>query len=131
MNKIKVVAYCRTATNDQLASQTEHFNDYINKNPEIELVEIYHDYKSSKKRDAIDRMISDAENGGIDLILTMRTSCFSRNVLNYLSIIDRLSKSGVGVIFTHENIDIREQNNVIRLTALFNQYFMQMQPGKR
>jgi len=127
-SKIKnVAAYCRVSTDhaDQLhslAAQIKYFTDYIGANPNWRLKEVYFDEGISgcsvKKREAFNRMIADAEQGKIDLILTKEVSRFARNTVDTLSFTRRLSAIDVGVIFTNDNIDTREKDGELRLTIM-------------
>ena len=81
--KIKVAAYCRVSTDsDEQATsyemQVEHYTEYITKNPEWELVDIYADDgisgTNTKKREEFNRMIEDCMAGKIDMIITKSIS---------------------------------------------------------
>ena len=54
--------------------QVEHYTDYITKNPEWELVDVYADDgisgTNTKKREEFNRMIEDCMAGKIDMIIT-------------------------------------------------------------
>jgi hypothetical protein len=71
-----------------------------------------------KKRDGFNRMIADAENGEIDLILTKEVSRFARNTVDTLIFTRRLAAKNVGVIFTSDNIDTRDKDGELRLTIM-------------
>ena len=81
--KLRVAAYCRVSTdkNDQLnslESQKKYFTDYIKAHEGWELTEIYYDEGASgtsiKKRAGFNRMIRDAQERKMDLILTKRSA---------------------------------------------------------
>jgi len=127
MNKIKVAAYCRVSTDfdDQLNSlsvQISYFTEYINNHENYELIEVYYDEgitgTSTKKRDGFNRMISDCENGKINLILTKEVSRFARNTVDTLNYTRRLSELNVGVIFMNDGIDTRDKDGELRLTIM-------------
>ena len=89
--KIKVAAYCRVSTDsDEQATsyemQVEHYTEYITKNPEWELVDIYADDgisgTNTKKREEFNQMIEDCMAGKIDMIITKSISRFARNTLD-------------------------------------------------
>ena len=63
-------------------------------------------------------MIRDAEAGKIDLILTKEVSRFARNTVDTLEYTRRLKRLGVGVIFTNDNIDTRDNDGELRLTIM-------------
>ena len=69
--KLRVAAYCRVSTDkddqlNSLANQTNYFTDYINNNPDWQLVEIYTDEgisgTSTEKRYSFNKMISDCRD---------------------------------------------------------------------
>ena len=98
-NYMNVAAYCRVSTDEEdqknsFESQKLYFENYINNNPEWNLVNIYADEgitgTNTKKRVQFQKMINDASKGIIDLILTKEVSRFARNTvdtLSYLSLI--------------------------------------------
>jgi DNA invertase Pin-like site-specific DNA recombinase len=127
MNTINVAAYCRVSTDlaDQLHSlsaQIKFFTDYISQHEGWQLKEVYHDEgitgTSVKKREAFNRMITDAENKDIDLILTKEVSRFARNTVDTLSFTRKLTSHGVGVIFMNDGIDTRDKDGELRLTIM-------------
>ena len=76
---IKVAAYCRVSTDkddqaNSFESQQRYFREYIDRQPEWELVDVYADEgitgTSTKKRTAFNRMINDAYQGRIQIIVT-------------------------------------------------------------
>ena len=118
-NLINVSAYCRVSTDNtdqlnSLSAQIKYFTDYISQHEGWRLKEVYYDEGLSgvmvKKRVNFNRMITDAENGEIDLILTKEVSRFARNTVDTLTFARRLSAANVGVIFTSDNIDTRHKD---------------------
>jgi DNA invertase Pin-like site-specific DNA recombinase len=88
IERIRVAAYCRVSTDseEQLTSynsQVIHYKALVESNPEWELVDIYADEGISgtqtEKRIEFQRMINDAVDGRIDLIITKSISRFARN----------------------------------------------------
>lgn len=127
MVKMKVAAYCRVSTDkdsqlNSLDSQKKYFEEYIERNKEWKLVEIYYDEGISgtqtKNRAGFMRMIEDAKNGMLDLILTKEVSRFARNTVDTLSYTRDLKEYGVGVVFTIDNIDSRDADGELRLTIM-------------
>ena len=51
------------------------------------------------------RLISDCQNGDIDMIITKSISRFARNTLDTLNYVRLLKENNVGVIFEEENIE--------------------------
>ena len=126
-NLINVAAYCRVSTDNtdqlhSLSAQIAYFTDYISQNENWCLKEVYYDEGLSgvsvKKRISFNRMITDSENGEIDLILTKEVSRFARNTVDTLTYTRRLSAKNVGVIFTSDNIDTRDKDGELRLTIM-------------
>ncbi len=125
--KVKVGAYCRVSTDkddqvNSLESQRRYFNDYIKSKSEWELVDIYADEGISgtqvKNRIEFQRMIEDARNKRLDLILTKEISRFARNTLDSIEYTRMLRKLGVGVIFINDNINTLDGDGELRLTIM-------------
>ena len=113
--KLRVAAYCRVSTQEekQVGSfdmQIHHFAKRIEVNPQWELVEIYQDEGISattvEKRLGFQKMIADAVDGKIDLILTKSISRFGRNIVDILDNLRTLSALNppVSVEFETEGI---------------------------
>lgn len=126
-SRLRVAAYCRVSTllPSQLGSvesQETHYRDLINANPNWELAGLYVDSGVSgvdaENRAALVRMLSDAADGKIDLILTKSISRFARNTTDFLSMVRALSAQGVGVYFEKERLDSRSALSDFILTTL-------------
>lgn len=115
-SKVRVAAYCRVSTAEeaQLGSfemQVQHFTSVIENNPNYELVKIYADEgvsgTSVTGRKGFQEMMTDAENGKIDLILTKSISRFGRNIVDILTALRKLSNltPPVAVNFESEGIN--------------------------
>ena len=113
--KLRVAAYCRVSTQEekQVGSfdmQIHHFAKRIEANPQWELVKIYQDEGISattvEKRLGFQKMIADAVDGKIDLILTKSISRFGRNIVDILDNLRTLSALNppVSVEFETEGI---------------------------
>lgn len=127
MKKMRVAAYCRVSTDkddqtNSLASQRKYFSEYIASHDDWILDNIYFDEGISgtqtKKRAGFNAMIDAALHGRIDLILTKEVCRFARNTVDTLSYTRKLKDSGVGVIFTIDNIDTRASDGELRLTIM-------------
>ena len=125
--KKKLGAYCRVSTekDDQINSlegQKKYFTDYIKNNPEWDFVDIYADEGISgtqtKKRKEFQRMISDAQDNKLDLILTKEISRFARNTLDSIEYTRMLRKIGGGIIFINDNINTLDGDGELRLTIM-------------
>lgn len=124
-NTKKVAAYCRVSTDseEQLNSykqQVSYYTALIQGTPEWEFVCIYADEgisgTSSERRPEFQRMIKDAKDGKIDLILTKSISRFARNTVDILRYTRELKEHGIGVKFEKENINTLEASGEIFLT---------------
>lgn len=126
-NMLRAAAYCRVSTDrdDQahsFESQKRYFTEYINREPDMELAEIYADEgitgTSTKKRAAFNRMISDAQLGKFDVILTKEVSRFARNTVDTLQFTRQLKGWGIGVRFMNDGIDTLEPDAELRLSIM-------------
>ena len=113
-NKLKVAAYARVSTDEaeQLNSyktQCDYYTSYIQGKPEWEFVGLYADEgitgTSAKRRKEFQRLIRDAMDGKIDLILVKSVSRFARNTVDSLQTVRKLRDKGVKIYFEKENID--------------------------
>ena len=123
--KKRVCAYARVSTDfdDQIHSYNAQINEYtkqIKENPDWEFVDLYADEgisgTSMKKRISFLRMIEDARNGKIDLILTKSLSRFARNTVDCLSVIQELRLINVEVFFEKENLSSMDSKVDFMLT---------------
>lgn len=125
--KKRVAAYCRVSTDNEdqansFESQQRYFRQYIDRNPDWELYEIFADEgisgTSTKKRKEFNRMIACAKNGDFDLIITKEISRFARNTLDSIYYTRDLKKHGVGVIFMNDNINTLDGDAELRLSIM-------------
>lgn len=124
---LRVCAYCRVSTGTEeqktsYESQKKYYKQKIKQNPEWELVDIYADEAISGtqvyKRVNFKRMIDDALDGKIDMILVKSISRFGRNTVDILKYIRLLKEHNVAVFFEEENINTMEMQGEILLTVL-------------
>lgn len=124
---LKVAAYCRVSTDkddqaNSFESQKRYFEEYINRNPDWELTEIYADEgltgTTTKKRKAFNKMIADAHLGKFDKVLTKEVSRFARNTVDTLQYTRELKALNVGVLFMLDNIDTLAPDGELRLTIM-------------
>ncbi len=129
--KLRVAAYCRVSTQEeqQLGSfemQVHHYRQKIQSNPAWELVEIYQDEgisgTSVNKRLGFQKMIADAVDGKIDLILTKGINRFGRNIVDILDNLRILSSLNppVTVSFEMEGITSTGDGNNNLLIAILS-----------
>ena len=125
--KRKIAAYCRVSTDNEdqansFESQQRYFRQYIERNPDWELYEVFADEgisgTNTKKRKEFNRMIACAKNGDFDLIVTKEISRFARNTLDSIFYTRDLKKHGVGVIFLNDNINTLDGDAELRLAIM-------------
>ena len=125
--KLRVAAYARVSTRDELQltsieSQITYYSGYIGTRPGWELAGVYADHGLSgtgtKNRAGFNRMIKDALDGKIDLILTKSVSRFARNTVDSITVIRKLRAKNVDVYFEKENISILDAKGEILLTIM-------------
>lgn len=125
--KLKVAAYCRVSTDqeDQLHSfdaQVEYYTRYIREHPDYEMAGIYADEgitgTNTRKREQFKRMISDCENGKIDMVITKSISRFARNTQDCLQYSRLLKNLGIGILFEKEHINTLDSSGELLFTIL-------------
>jgi len=121
----KVCAYCRVSTDNEdqqtsYKSQIEHYSEQIKNTPNCKFVGIYADEGISgtqiKNRIEFQRMIDDALNGKIDIIIAKSISRFARNTMDTLKYCRMLREHNVDVYFEKENIHTLEMDSEMFLT---------------
>ena len=121
----RVCAYCRVSTDSEeqlnsYSSQIEHYSKQIKSNPEWEFAGIYADEgisgTSVKNRTDFQRMIDDALNGKIDIIIAKSISRFARNTVDTLNYVRELRDHKVDVYFEKENIHTLDLDSEMFLT---------------
>ena len=125
--KRRVAGYARVSTDsdEQFTSyeaQVDYYTNYIQSRPEWEFVEVYTDEGISalntKRREGFKRMIADALNGKIDLIVTKSVSRFARNTVDSLTTVRDLKDKGVEVYFEKENIWTMDSKGEFLITIM-------------
>lgn len=125
--KTRVAAYCRVSTEyeEQESSyevQVQHYTNYIESNPDWELVEVYADdgisATNTAKRESFIRMIQDCRDGKIDMILTKSISRFSRNTVDCLKYTRELKGLNIAVYFEKENINTLDAKGEVLMTIM-------------
>ena len=110
---LRVAAYCRVSTDDidQAISITFQIREYKKKilaNPNWKYVGTYVDDgfsgTNTEHRQGFQKLMKDAMDGKIDLIVTKSVSRFARNTVDSLSTIRQLKEHGTEVYFEKENI---------------------------
>ena len=112
-SKKRVAAYCRVSTDmksqeESFETQVSYYRSYIERNDEWVLAGLYADggvsATGAAKRPEFMRMIADAMEGKIDLILVKSISRFSRNVVDCQVYVQQLRSKGVEVRFEKERL---------------------------
>ncbi len=125
--KRRVCAYARVSTDsdEQYTSyeaQVTYYKKYIQERPDWEYVDVYADEgitgTNRKRRESFNKMIKDALDGKIDLIITKSISRFARNTLDTISITRELKAKGVEVFFEKENLWTFDSKNELVLTIM-------------
>ena len=125
--KKRVAAYARVSTDNEeqetsFEGQQTYYTNLIKSNPGYEFVGIYADDGISgtmiEKRAEFKRMIKDALDGKIDLILTKSISRFARNTVDTLTTVRALKEKGVEVFFEKEKISSLASSGELMLTIL-------------
>lgn len=125
--KRRVAGYARVSTDsdEQFTSyeaQVDYYTNFIKSHPEWEFVEVYTDEGISalntKRREGFKRMIADALEGKIDLIVTKSVSRFARNTVDSLTTVRDLKDNGVEVYFQKEEIWTMDSKGELLITIM-------------
>jgi site-specific DNA recombinase len=125
--KLRVAAYCRvsSSSDEQITSynaQVQYFKKYIIENPDYNFAGIYTDKGISgtnlQKREGFNRLMQDARENKVDMIITKSLSRFGRNTLDCLNSIRELRALGVDVFFEKENIHTKTSAGEVLLTLI-------------
>ena len=123
----RVAGYARVSTDseEQLTSyeaQVSYYTQYIHSRSDWEFVEVYTDEgisaTNTKRRDGFNRMVQDALDGKIDLIVTKSVSRFARNTVDSLTTVRKLKDAGVEVYFEKENIWTLDSKGELLITIM-------------
>ena len=125
--KLRVCAYARVSTDsdEQFTSfeaQVDYYEHYIKARSNWEYVGTYTDEgisgTNTKKREGFNKMIADALDGKIDLIVTKSVSRFARNTVDSLTTIRRLKDKNIGCYFEKENINTLDGGGELLITIM-------------
>ena len=128
INKRKrAAAYARVSvdkgrTMHSLSAQVSYYSNLIQKNPEWEYSGVYSDGgisgTSTDARSEFQRLIKDAEDGKVDIILTKSISRFARNTVDLLETVRKLKAIDVEVRFEKEKINSLSGDGELMLSIL-------------
>ncbi len=125
--KLRVAAYCRVSSEsdeqlNSLAVQKKYFEELLNAHENYENAGIYFDEGITgtgiNKRAGFNKMVEDALNEKIDLIIVKSISRFARNTVDALKTIRALKEKGVRIIFEKENLDTLDTKSEFILTIM-------------
>lgn len=127
VEQIRVAPYCRVSTDSEeqklsYNSQVMYYKEMVESNPKWEMVDIYADEGISgtqtNKRMEFQRMINDAVDGKIDMIITKSISRFARNTLDTLKYVRLLKEKNIAIFFEKEKINTLTMNGEMLLVIL-------------
>lgn len=126
----RVCAYARVSSDkdamlQSLSSQISHYNDLISHNKEWMFVGVYADEGISGTKDdrpEFIRMINDAQEGKIDMIISKSISRFGRNTETVIRTIRELNSIGVDVYFESQRMHTLSKDGEFMLTILASFY---------
>ena len=125
--KRRVAGYARVSTDhdDQISSyeaQVDYYTNYIRERDDWEFVGIYTDEgisaTNTRHRDGFKRMVRDAMDGKIDLIVTKSVSRFARNTVDSLTTVRKLKDKGIEIYFEKENIWTLDAKGELLITIM-------------
>ena len=126
---LRVAAYCRVSTDDidqaiSIALQVKESKRKIKENPNWKYVGTYVDDgfsgTNTEHRQGFQKLMADALDGKIDLIITKAVSRFARNLMDCIVWVEALQNHDppVRVYFEQENLDTMAQTSSIILIVL-------------
>lgn len=122
----RVAGYARVSCDKDamlhsLSAQVSYFSNLIQRHPGWEYVGVYADKGltgTKANRPEFQRMLADARNGRIDMIITKSISRFARNTLTLLETARELKELGIDVYFEEQNIFSMSGDGELMLTVL-------------
>ncbi len=125
--KKRVAAYARVSTEHEeqqtsYEAQVDYYTKKIKERTDWLFVEVYTDKgitgTNTKRREGFNRMVQDALDGKIDLILTKSVSRFARNTVDTLTTIRKLKERGVAVYFEEQSINTLDGKGELLITIM-------------
>lgn len=127
ITKRRVAGYARVSTDSEeqktsYTAQVDYYTKYIKSRADWEFVDVYTDEgisaTNTKHREGFNRMIADALDGKIDLIVTKSVSRFARNTVDSLTTVRKLKEKGIEVFFQKENIYTLDSKGELLITIM-------------
>lgn len=127
---IKCAIYIRVSTEEQnihglsLETQKQNLIEYA-KNANYEIVGIYCDggisaRKKATKREELQRLLSDVQEGLIDIIIFTKLDRWFRNISEYYKVQDILEKHGVNWKTIYENYDTTTASGRLHINIMLS-----------
>ena len=121
-----VAVYARVSRDGEvkhhsIEAQKKFLQEYIDQHPDWEFVDFYVDEGvtgTKLDRPELNRMMRDAHDGKIDIILTKAVSRFGRNTSAVLRMLQELRELGVAVIFDNEHVSTADPEGMFYLQSL-------------
>lgn len=122
-HKTRVAAYVRVSTlledqEESYETQAEFYEKKIRDNPDWEFAGVYGERVSGthmENREEFQKLLQDAKDGKVDLILAKSVSRWARNAVDALKTVRELRSYHVGVIFEQEGLDTRDPGALLTL----------------
>ncbi|MCR4623036.1 MAG: recombinase family protein [Clostridiales bacterium] len=127
--KLRVAAYCRVSTDDidqalSIHLQIQQYTEKIKSNPNWRYAGCYVDDgfsgTNTAHRQGFQKLMKDAMDGKIDMIITKSVSRFARNLMDCIGWVEALQNHDppIKVFFEQENLDTMSQTSGIILFVL-------------
>ena len=125
--KRRTAGYARVSTDsdEQFTSyeaQIDYYTKFIQARDDWEFVKVYTDAgisaTNTKHRDGFKKMVQDALDGKIDLIVTKSVSRFARNTVDSLTTVRKLKEHGTEIYFEKENIFTFDSKGELLITIM-------------
>ena len=122
--KMKVCAYARVSTGKDsmlhsLAAQVNYYSSMIQSRNDWSYVGVYSDEAmtgTKSERPGFQRMMADALDGKINMIITKSISRFARNIQTSINIARELKAIGVEIYFDNEHISTLDPSSEMLFT---------------
>jgi len=125
--KRRVAGYARVSTDSEeqqtsYDAQVDYYTNYIQSREDWMFVGLYTDEgisaTNTKHREGFKRMVADALDGKIDLIVTKSVSRFARNTVDSLTTVRKLKEKGIEIYFEKENIWTLDSKGELLITIM-------------
>ena len=127
--QLRVAAYCRVSTDDidqalSIRMQIQQYTEKIKSNPNWKYAGCYVDDgfsgTNTAHRQGFQKLMKDAMDGKIDMIITKAVSRFARNLMDCIGWVEALQNHDppIRVFFEQENLDTMSQTSGIILFVL-------------